>query len=370
VRGLWLSMVPALALYLVLSGELRSLPPRRWLAVAGVLGVGGLALLGSLQAVGRSRPNLLPRLPAGAAAANGEPGARITRWQTPAPPREVLPAQALARGGTFRLTVEAQGWGQERAWVALRGRDAQGRPVTGLAVNVRAAPRWEPRSTVGALPPGTATVSLEVGGGEQRGSWRLRTARLERLGPAWAEPVLAQLSYLHQRLRTLLPGREKNRRADPSVQFRLAESALVLGLFQQGSTGERLLGHGLGATFEIDSFSAAGGARHEPVPTNYIHNFYLFLLFKLGIVGAALALAALGIFGLAPLRAAWRCPPDLEPLGPERRLLAALAAAWVGYALFAASSPEFINFRVAPLLGLLVAAMPPARPPDSRARPE
>lgn len=360
-RGLWLSLLPALGLYVLASGELAALGKRRWATIVGLglLVAAGLVVL--LAWIGLQRPNLLARLEQPEAAQAGPRPPRSVRWGTPGPPLGVGEAREVPDGGTYRLEIEGRGRGQGRGQVLVRGLAADGSVTASLGLWVRPTQRWERRELVAALPSGTATVRLEITGDGERGVWWLRMARLERLGPLWAQPLLTQLSYLHRRLASLAPGATQgNRRRDASLQFRLGESRQLLGLFAAGDLGEKLLGRGLGADFDLDRAGTSGGARRRAVPTNYIHNFYLFLLYKLGLVGGLAILAALGSFVVVPLRRAFAAS------GGERRLLAAVGAAWTGTVVLAVSSPEIINFRVAPLLGLLLAM---ALAEDSRATP-
>ena len=51
------------------------------------------------------------------------------------------------------------------------------------------------------------------------------------------------------------------------------------------------------------------------------------------------------------VRAAARCGP-----GPTRSFLAAATSAWIGYSVWSVTSPEILDFSMAPLWGLLVAA--------------
>jgi O-antigen ligase len=84
---------------------------------------------------------------------------------------------------------------------------------------------------------------------------------------------------------------------------------------------------------------------------NYIHNLYLFLLFKLGLIGTVAVLAALALWIGWAIRSTLRLPH-----GERRAFLAATAAIWIGYCVWALTSPELIDFSMAPLFGLLVAA--------------
>jgi peptidoglycan biosynthesis protein MviN/MurJ (putative lipid II flippase) len=85
---------------------------------------------------------------------------------------------------------------------------------------------------------------------------------------------------------------------------------------------------------------------------NYIHNFYVFLLFKLGLVGMAAVVSAIVLWIQSPLSHLRTLPPG----SPDRVFLAAVVAAWVSYAIWSLASPEILDFRMAPLWGFLVGA--------------
>jgi hypothetical protein len=138
------------------------------------------------------------------------------------------------------------------------------------------------------------------------------------------------------------------------VASRLAETRAVAAAIRRAPWTRRLLGHGLGATFEA-AVPGSGGRQ------NYLHNFYVFLAFKLGIVGGALVAGALALW-MGSL-VAWS---RRAPAGAARRFLAASTGAWAGLLVLAVSSPEILNFRVAPVLGWLLAASAGARAASRR----
>ena len=137
----------------------------------------------------------------------------------------------------------------------------------------------------------------------------------------------------------------------PSLRYRIAESRTLLTSFAGASWSRRLLGSGLGARFELHEvgFSATGVPMriHNP---NYIHNFYAYLLYKLGLLGSALAAGAIGC---------WLVTPRLEIRRTRAtsavHLPIAALAIWITYLVWAVLSPELIDFRVAPLIGMMVA---------------
>jgi hypothetical protein len=198
-----------------------------------------------------------------------------------------------------------------------------------------------------------------------------RSLTVERLGP----PAIASLCKLGRNLLSRPPdpgaaGASEVPGQDSSLAFRARESIALVRGFAAASWPARLFGHGLGATFAFDTMGYNGRGHvvqyHNP---NYIHNYYLFLLYKLGVVGGASVLLALGLFVGLPVRRAFHHQAG----SPSRYLLAAAAGCWISFLAWSFVAPEILDFRMAPLWGLLLAATTataraPARlPPDSAA---
>jgi len=369
MRGLWLVAPPALLLALLLLGD--PARRRRTLARVGVLAAVLLAAGWGIHGwLARPRPNLLPEgeelavrsifgemgidLPEGGRVV----GAGPVRWGADAGPARPLPLPSIAIPGPatwrarFEVRAEEASLPQGEATVAVRWLDPIGRRLGGLGVRVEALPGWHFLEVVGTPPPGTTAACLEVGGQPgARGTFSLRGVRLERLGPAWAAPLLSQLAYLDRRLSSVGEiFRGEERATDSSLTVRLGESRKILQRFARAPTWKKLLGHGLGATFQLPAQIPSAARDAATGRQNYIHNFYLFLLFKLGILGSLLVVGALGSWLVFTLRCCLR-----QPGGAARRFLAAATATWVAYGVLALSSPEILNFRVAPFLGLLLA---------------
>lgn len=364
-RGLWATAPVAAILFFAAARE----PPwrgRRGLAIAAA---GALALLLVTGWLGSrmlaEQPNLL------AAAKQGEawrtatppgihPGRENFHWRTPAKPptkpRVIAGPLPGLEPGAYRLSAETRAAGTGRGRLTVRCFDAEGKILAQLSLSTRAPAPWQVRSAVGSLPEGCRQADLEIGGmGDAEGVWVVRRPRLERLGPEAATGALAQLAYWSERLRSLAAMRSPSEAAvtDHSVRLRLSESRTLLGVLLADSPATRALGHGLGATFRLNRPLADDGGE----PRNYVHNFYVFLLFKLGWLGAAAVAAALALWTWHAWSAAWRAPRgEARPQDEARYFLAAAAAIWPAYAVLAVSSPEILNFRVASVLGLLLAA--------------
>ena len=184
---------------------------------------------------------------------------------------------------------------------------------------------------------------------------RLLEAGAVRLAPAALAPAVTRVWRLVRRPPDPDPGEAASVTAtDSSLAFRLKEARAIVAEMRSGSAAELLLGHGLGATFRL---ATAGYSNRGTVvqfgATNFIHNLYLFLLFKLGVLGTALFLAALALWTVDCARAALTFAPST----PERLFAAGAAAVWVSYAVMGLAAPHLVTYAQAPLLGLLLAAV-------------
>ncbi|MFN7962828.1 MAG: O-antigen ligase family protein, partial [Thermoanaerobaculia bacterium] len=368
-RGLWLVLPPVLGLYWVASGEWRRIPRRAALAAALALTLLGGSYVLSLVPLHRSHPNLLPAEDLGRLflkdVLDFEPRGRNQpevplAWSASEPPTRVFQDLPVTEPGTYRLQTEVEGGGDGLGTVTLSWHNQNGTLLAEAAVKTAASQAPVELEAITALRTGATGADLDLASlSATRGLWYLKRVRLERLGPPALASWLAQASYFDRRLHSLLAVVEHDptRPQELSVAYRLAESRALWREFAGSGWDRKLLGRGLGATFVVprrglEWVSGIG----EPV--NYIHNFYLFLLFKLGLVGALAVLAALVLLVGAPL--AWS-----RRVGPaERRFLVAAACVWLGYMAHSIASPELLNFRLAPILGLLAAVSwpAPARP--------
>jgi hypothetical protein len=225
------------------------------------------------------------------------------------------------------------------------------------------------------LPSETASVRLRISAREA--IWRVegleyRSIRSPTVAHVRALGGLRMLtreqegtppSATEEWVRSLVDRMSRARRAvnepgnDPRIAYRLEETRVAYETWQHGSLGRKLAGLGLGATFPIQAsgWRGAHDASEAPVVvegqhgTSYLHNVYLFLLTKLGLAGALVLVALLLIAG-GLARLAWVGVP-----GRGRWILSAAAAVWIGLLVWGVSSPEIISFRLAPVLGALVA---------------
>ncbi len=365
-RSVWLIVGPTVLIYWLLAGARRA-PGQRalWILVA-LLALVGCALAALQYPLSRPQRDLgveqylLPPPPKWVDLEDK------TQWRAVDPPRPLTRPFSLNEPGAYRLRARIRGGQQGGALIALKFSDEAGTEIGLLKLRTGPLERWRKVQIIGATPRGTtnARVWVYVEEGAE-GNWSIDGMEIHKLGSVWTTPFLAQGANLDRRFRSLgalLPGSEAT--TDHSLRFRFKESEELLRRVRDATPWRKLLGHGLGAKFsmtEIDPSATRSGPRGSP--QNYIHNYYLFLLFKLGILGSLLTLAALLLVVAYTLRATL-----VAPLGPRRSFLAAATAILIGYSALALPTPVFLDFRLTPLWGLLVAAIAGAALEDRRSR--
>lgn len=350
VRSLWIVLSFGVVAYAVLrQGLHRSLVDRRTAAVALALVAFAGLLWGGSAWLGRERPNLLP---------SADPGEVLA-----ASPRAVSDPMPARAGTAYRAIVcfAAAPRGDGRfglEWLS-EGGETVGRSTRSIPPRAGAGCRV----STGGAPEGTAAARLVVETAGAAGEWRLSAVRVHELGPAPVSVVAHQLEYSARRILSIpsaLLDPERRSEDAITVDFRVRESARLFELHRESSPTEKWLGHGLGATFLLDihGYDNRGQWTYYG-ETHYIHDFYLFLLYKLGWVGTVWVGGALALWLLFLVRMA----RDRRH-GAGDPLVAAVAAAFLAGALWSVSSPVFLNFRTAPLWGLLLSGVvpPPGRP--------
>lgn len=364
IRGLWLAVLIGAGILFVLSPRLRG----REGAAPKLAAVAAVAAIGLLSvSLWRERPrhDLMPSsdLETLATAARaglllspveGE-GDRILSWaRTPEQRGWVISPPFLLPGpGTYRLRAVVRGGGTGGAWVGLQWMGEEGERRGELQARARPARRrWLRVEAYGAPAPGTHRARVVVGcSPDSSGQWSLRRVEVVRLGPSALAPFLTQLSYLEQRTASLV---RPTALGDRSLTLRRRETMRLAELFGQSPWLLKLFGQGLGAVFPLEGFGFDDQGRLRPISeANYVHNFYMFLLYKLGAVGSALVLIALAIWTACLVHGA----RGLRSEPRERAVAAALAAAWIAYCLWSVASPAILDFRVSPLLGLLLGSV-------------
>jgi hypothetical protein len=363
VRSLWVAGIVAAAAFVPLAWGTSKRPPRWALPATAtilVLAVSGAAVATVWWA--RSRPNLLGRTDADHPGASSHAGTdTVTSRAAGAPEAEPdgllrIATTAEVPGGGYRLRGEVLflAPGRVQVEVARAGSRPTAEAVMTFAI-LGAGPGPSPFSKV--VLTGEGATPLEVRLRDPQGAARgLRAVTLERLGPAWLGSLAAAVERGVRR--PVDPDETTGGGAfagDASLAFRFKESKAALTGFLGSSWPARLLGHGLGARVEFSAMGYDGGGRVARFENpNYLHNFYVFLLFKLGIVGLAAVGTVLVSWIVVPGVAALR----LAPGDPSRIMLAAISAVWLGYAVWSLAAPEIVDFRVAPFWGFLLAAAP------------
>jgi hypothetical protein len=348
-RGAWAATVAGL---LIVGVLLAGHATRRAPVVTAVVGVVLAAAIALVAWGGGGAP--LRRFDfedpaAGAAwtrssAARSGSGAAEVVLSAPQPAHALTPPVPVA-SPALAIDCWVQGELGKQASLWVRAKDADGRTIRMLGTRMRGVSGWVPMQWVVLLPLHTTTVQVGLWGRD--GRWLVDDLAIETLSGSLAAAARA----LRDRL-TSVGWAATDPAADATVSYRLGELGAIMGRWRDGGLGRVAIGYGLGArfTFLNAGWSAAGQRTLEP-EASYIHDFFVFLAFKLGLAGIA-ALGGLLLVAVWTAASAWagRGRPA------ESWVLASGAAVWAAYLLWGVSSPEVIDFRVAPLLGALVAA--------------
>jgi hypothetical protein len=175
-----------------------------------------------------------------------------------------------------------------------------------------------------------------------RGTPRQRL-RLAVVGPVVAATTVlglgvlapAALSAYGQRLATLTEAR-----ADPAVQYRVAESRMV----ESEIRARPVSGSGLGATILI----GRPGTNTAPAPRRHAENGYLWLAWKVGLPGALVMCLVLAVAVAGPRVRG----EDRASTAARRGFQAALAT----IAVATLSFPSFNQTGITAVMGVLIAA--------------
>jgi len=255
---------------------------------------------------------------------------------------------SLPKAKAWRVSVNGHGEGQGALVVALLFFDNQGQIITRIPVSVWAERPPEERMTLGTAPPNYAETRLRISGLKgTKGRWSLETIECAALE---STPMVRLVSF-ERRVRGMIRAVKTGRAdEDATLGFRFHEILRIIEELKDASWARRLVGHGLGAAIhlDIDGFDNRGHWIHYD-DVNYIHNWYLFLLFKLGIVGFVLVLGALIGWIVWTIRSSRRATTP-----GARLILEAAAASWIVYAIWSLTSPEILDFRMAPFWGWLL----------------
>ena len=368
-RSLWLATALGLCVYVVTGRVTPAVARRVALPAAVTLGV-ALLCGGSAVAWWRlDRPNLAPPFSVPENRLEGDAPGRAdlggatgeTGWiQEPGEAPFWLSAPRPVEPGSFRVRAEIRGEGVGSGGLRFLWLDRAGRVIVSTRLQAAPGRGWVDVEAAACVPPEVAVVRLmSLASPGAKGRWWLRHPSLQHVssGPLPAL-VCRELSFADDRIDAAFDAFSGRPEADASIDERLRESSRLLALFAGSRTWRMLLGHGLGARYAMTPAGDAEGL------TNYVHNFYLFLLFKTGLAGLAAVLAALSLW----LFGTWRRIRTSRGL-PEESFLRAALAAWAAYLAWSVACPEILDFRVAPLWGLLVAATFSAPSSAGRKRP-
>ncbi len=354
LRSLWI-LAPLTIVGLVIGWRgVRTRETAIAIAAVLVLGLGMAGAVWRLHAwAGRDLPDDLQRAPCTLFSRAGTcvdgkldfvlRGTRRLRFDAPVD---------LPEAEAWRVIVRGRGEGQGAMVIALLFFDDSGSEVGRIPVPIRAAEGRGAGFAVGTVPPSWTEARLRLSRWKgTTGRWRLESVECSAL----ESPAMARLAgkalAVEERARSLARAARTGRAGgDATLAFRWHESLKIVEAVAEGSWVDRLFGHGLGATIhlDIDGFDNRGHWVHYD-DVNYIHNWYLFLLFKLGILGSILVLGSLIGWIVWTLGRVFRAD---DP--GVRALLAASAAAWIVYAVWSLTSPEILDFRMAPLWGWLL----------------
>ncbi len=127
-----------------------------------------------------------------------------------------------------------------------------------------------------------------------------------------------------------------------SVQERVAETRAVLALIP----GSPIVGHGLGA--EVSYMSPIA---HRVLTRTYTHNAYLYLLYKLGIVG----LGAFAAFYARALRRVWRSLRESVDVSARIAMTAGLALL-LAFLPLSLTSPQYYDKSSVLVIALILGA--------------
>lgn len=345
-RGAWFAVGAGLVAWAIISGLVPLRLAVRLLLVA-------LAVLGAVEAAGRwiGARSLRPveiGLPTVDAPSLPPPpgGGRVLLVADADAGRRQAP---LVRGVPFRgRAVEVDLWlmgGEDTAAIMTVTGERRG-AVTRARFRVEGCDdAWVPLQVVQFLPAGTRLVDVDIR--TDRGRWLATSPQVHVLDTA----IAAWLRALRLRLAATVTALAAPA-ADRTLRYRWREWQAIRARWGEAGPARLAVGQGLGATFNFRNGSFDEQGRRVMLPiASYIHDYYVFLAFKLGLAGLA-ALAGIGLLvGWTLVRAVQqRAVSNADWLAP------AAAAVWLAYLVWGLTSPEILDFRVAPVLGALLAA--------------
>ncbi|MFI5166986.1 MAG: hypothetical protein ACHQQS_10225 [Thermoanaerobaculales bacterium] len=337
-RGAWVSaLIGTLALLLLMAGQ-----PGRAAALASGMALMPVALViaaGVLVTRCEDRAGMSPSTVAGMPV-------RLESSAVTETVRETVASRPF-EGAALQVGGRSSGGRGTSLWVWAEFVDAAGQSLGTRQAEIVGTGRWTRWASVLAAPPAARMFRGGLRLDPNQGVWlvdgfgllvvrseiealgRQLCVRVSSLGGAIADPL-----------------------ADSALNYRMAESRAVHAVWSRTGLGRHVAGLGLGATFAFPNASLdSKGCRVVLSQASYIHDYYLFLLFKLGLAGA-IALVGLTLIVAWTARSAF----TLRGRHEGQWLLGGATTAWLAYLVWSVTSPEIYDFRMAPIWGALVAA--------------
>lgn len=255
--------------------------------------------------------------------------------------------EGAIEGAALEVSAVLRGARGRRLWVWADYSDDEGRALGRQSAEVIGTGDWRSWSELLAAPPGARSFRAGLRLDPGQGAWEA-----EGVSVTVVKSRLVGLGRQLRRRASSLGRVLADPGADSAIAYRLAEARLVLDGWRQAGPARRIAGFGLGATIELPHATFDDEGRRAVAPrSSYIHNFYLFLLYKLGLGGAA-ALAGLALITGWTVRSAL----SLRARPESSWLLAGVGVALLAYLVWSLTSPEIYDFRIAPLWGAMLAA--------------
>lgn len=370
-RSLWLATMIGLALLIVTSRAWRMLGrPRNLLVVGLCLGALTAAIAGIAAWTSHPPRNefpdttfaspfwILPPVQTGISwrPAGSPDGPPVLEWRrVPLAHSAAVSKPVHLKGGQrYRLSASLLGAPETRCAISMGLWEGAWQPGAWIGIDAPSASSWTHASREFVTPDGPLQGQLIVTA-ESVSSEPCRASgvRLERVREEVLPSLKPQVEQLRSRWQSLVDSLAAGLNAkDDNVAFRVRESKALLDHFASASVVEKIVGHGLGARFDLRTMMWNWDGRRIWVEApNYIHNFYAFLLYKTGLLGLIATLTAMMLWALTLRQAR-----DAGKAREERTLWAAALAALGAYAVWSLVCPEILDFRIAPLWGFLLAA--------------
>lgn len=343
-RGAWLCVgVGALVLATLVFND--SIARKRLFVMAILAGLGlvGLVSLGSWRPVpltleAFNRPLTLT-----------SPGTGVRHVHSPLSTSQDFGSEIIHRvavhGAAMEVQVDGFLSGSSHGLFHVWWVDRKGEVVRRSRILWRApAGPTQLRATIARPDRGVAAqvaIDIHPGSGDLRVD-RVRVLSYPYALEFWAQQVLRRVTVSAHYI--------EGHGAAPNLAYRERENRAVLREWRTSPLSRLLTGQGLGKMFDFPNSAWSASGHRITIPrASYIHDFYLFLAFKLGLAGLA------ALCGLVTI-VVWTFRRALagRRSGYANWLLAASASGWLAYLIWSVTSPEIYDFRMAPIWGALI----------------